>query len=89
MLIGIRGTMRMRFANSAVLFSFGFSPLTDIPAQFRRYSGDENHPVPAPVGAPGDGAHFHAALPCKYLQPNGLRIADSMTDRPHGTSIKV
>jgi hypothetical protein len=47
MLFGIRGTMRMRFANSAVLFSFGFSALTANPAQFGQYSGDENYPAPA------------------------------------------
>jgi len=47
MLFGIRGTMRMRFANSAVLFSFGFSALTANPAQFGQDSGDENYPAPA------------------------------------------
>jgi hypothetical protein len=46
-LFGIRGTMRMRFANSAVLFSFGFSALTADPAQFGQDSGDENYPAPA------------------------------------------
>jgi hypothetical protein len=47
MLFGIRGTMRMRFAKSAVLFSFGFSALTANQAQFEHHSGDENHPAPA------------------------------------------
>jgi len=79
MLFGIRGTMRMRFANSAVHFSFGFSALTANPAQFGQDSGDENYPAPA-----ANTGVRHAGEPSC-----GVRRACAMTDHSHGTSIKV
>ena len=81
----------MRFANSAVLFSFGFSALTANPAQFGLDSGDENYPAPAANTGVRHAGEPICAFPalCKSLQGNRLRNACVMTDHSHGTSIKV
>jgi hypothetical protein len=95
MLIGIRGTMRLRFlANLAVLFSFGFSALLASPAQFRQYSGEEDKSTPQPrdedAGIRGFASVlFRSRSECKTLRANHLRRSPALIDDFHGTITEV